>query len=64
MLNSQYEKAIEDFQKANTYLEYFNSTETAKVIEFRTTFGKVVGYDNLGMTEETELEVQKLQFIA
>lgn len=62
LLHGQYEKAIEDFKQVDCYLE--NDIDPAMIIAFRTAFGKVVSYDNLGMQQETEQALRELQNIA
>lgn len=62
LLNAQYERAIEDFNQVDSYLE--NDIDPAMIIAFRTAFGKVVSYDNLGMQQQTEQALRDLQNIA
>ncbi len=54
LLDTQYQNAIEDFQKANSHLGYSSSVDTDMMIAFRVAFGEAVGYDNLGIPEKTQ----------
>lgn len=64
LLNVQYEKAAEDFILAEFHSEHMQGMDDIIMIRFRTAFGKVVSYDNLGMRGETEEALQQLQIIA
>ena len=64
LLDSQYEKAIEDFQTAYSHLEHTHDGELGMVVSFRAAFGEVVCYDNLGMSEQTQQALYHLQTIA
>ena len=63
LLNSQYEKAIEDFQNAYSQLQYSSSHDFNRIITFRVAFGEAVCYDNLGMKEHTDRAIHQLQAI-
>ena len=63
LLDVQYEKAVEDFQNANSHLGFSHDVEAGMVIAFRVALGEVVSYDNLGMTEHTQEAFQQLQAI-
>ncbi|MEK7340159.1 MAG: hypothetical protein AABZ92_05560 [Verrucomicrobiota bacterium] len=63
LLDAQYERAIEDFQNANSHIELSGDVDAAMIIAFRTAFGEVVSYDNLGMNEQTQQALLKLQTI-
>ncbi len=63
LLSAQYEKAVDDFQNANSLLGRSQNIETALIVAFRAAFGEVVSYDNLGMQEDTERAIQQLQII-
>lgn len=64
LLVAQYEKAIEDFQKADYHIGHFQNIDAAMIVAFRVAFGEVVGYDNLGMQEHTQHAIRQLQAIA
>ena len=64
LLDAQYEKAIEDFQAANSLIGNSPNVESAMVIAFRVAFGEVIGYDNLGMHDRTQQALEQLQTIA
>lgn len=63
-MNAQYEKAIEDFQNARWCLQEDSNIDIAMITAFRSAFGEVVSYDNLGMQEEAQQSIQQLQTIA
>jgi hypothetical protein len=64
LLDAQYDKAVEDFQNANFHIGYCRDVDAAKVVAFRTAFGEVVSYDNLGMAEQTQQALEQLKTIA
>jgi tetratricopeptide (TPR) repeat protein len=63
LLNAQYEKALDDFQNANSHLRYSRDAKTLMSVAFRAAFGEVIGYDNLGLYENAEQAIRQLQFI-
>jgi len=63
LLDAQYEKAVEDFQNANSHLGYSHNVDATMIVAFRVSFGEAVSYDNLGMTERTQEAIQQLQII-
>lgn len=63
LLDGQYENAIGDFLKANSQIIFSHNANIVEIVAFRVAFGSVVGYDNLGMQEETEHSLQQLQSI-
>jgi tetratricopeptide (TPR) repeat protein len=64
LLDAQHEKAIEDFQKATSYLEHTSDPDTAIFTIFRAVFGQVICYDNLTLNEQVQENLQKLQEIS
>jgi hypothetical protein len=64
LLNSQYVKAIEDFQKSDSHLAFCQDIKAALIVAFRVAFGQVVSYDNLGMIEQTQQALENLKTIA
>ncbi len=64
LLDSQHEKAIEDFQKAIFYLEYSSDPDAANFTIFRALFGLVICYDNLNLDEQAQENLKKLQEIS
>jgi tetratricopeptide (TPR) repeat protein len=63
LLDAQYEKAIEDFQIANSIIGHSRNLELAMAVAFRATFGEVVSYDNLGMDDHAKQALEQLQVI-
>lgn len=64
LLNSQYEEATQDFLLADFHSEYMQNMDDVIIIRFRTAFGRVVSYDNLGRKDEVQETLQQLQIIA
>ena len=64
LLNNQYKNAVEDFKIANSHLGYATNSDGDMILAFRSAFGEAVGYDNLGMMEESLQSLEQLQVIA
>lgn len=64
LLDTQYQLAIEDFQKAHSLIDYCENTAEATSIAFRAIFGEVICFDNLEMPEETQHALKQFQLIA
>lgn len=64
LLNTQYDKAIADFEHAHRYLSSPSSVKTAMQLVFRIAFAEAICYDNLGMLEHTRQALQQLQLVA
>ena len=64
LLNSQFDKAVEDFQIAYSYIGNSGNPNTDLMVAFRASFGEVVCYDNLGMPEQTQASLEQLTAIA
>ncbi len=63
LLDAQYDKAIEDFQSANSHIGHCRNVDAAMFVAFRAAFGEVVSYDNLGMAEQTQEALEQLKTI-
>lgn len=63
LLDAQYEKAVEDFQNANSHLGYSLDVDASMMVAFRVAFGEAISYDNLGMQECAQEAIQQLQAI-
>lgn len=63
LINKDFGRALMDFQKAYSHLEYALDEETLLTIAFRATLGEIVSYDNLGMHENTVQAIRHLQNI-
>ena len=64
LIDTQYENAIEDFQKAEYHLQSSPLNDQSMIVAFRKAMGEAVGYDNLGMALETKQAIQQLQTIS
>ena len=64
LLNEQYEKVIEDFQKARLHMSPSDEESIAMAAAFRIAFGEAIAYGNLGMQRNAQQAIQQLQLIA
>ena len=64
LLAAQYEQAIDDFQKATSYLEDTSNLNPTIFTIFRAVFGKIICYDNLDMDEQVQENLEQLQEIS
>ncbi len=63
LLNTEFDKAVEDFQKAHFYLKMMQNFDSIEVLAFRIAFGEAVCYDNLNMQENVQIALQQLQVL-